>query len=383
MAIRKRAWIAPNGEQKQAWLVDYRDQAGKRRAKQFTRRKDAEEWKVTAAYEVRQGTHTPDSQTITVGHAADLWVRSAELRDRERGTVDQYKQLARLHIKPLIGGVKLSRLSVARVAAFRDELLETRSKSMAAKAVRALSLILNDAQERGLVAQNIARKVKVGQSTRETILVPTKAELQALIKNAPADLKPIILTAIFTGLRASELRGLRWCDVDLKGNTLTVAQRADKFGKIGPPKSKAGNRSIPLPAVLVSELREWKLRCPRGPLGLAFPNTVGGVQDYGHLLRRKFFPLQIAAGVCDHIVVEGQPQLDKEGRAVVQARYGLHSLRHAAASAWIKQRIDLKRLQTWMGHSSVQITLDVYGHLISDPAGDAALMEAAQAELFA
>jgi integrase len=64
-------------------------------------------------------------------------------------------------------------------------------------------------------------------------------------------------------------------------------------------------------------------------------------------------------------------------------RYAFHCLRHAAASAWIKQRVDLRRLTTWLGHSSVQITLDTYGHLIKDEQGDAALVAAAQAELLA
>jgi len=60
-----------------------------------------------------------------------------------------------------------------------------------------------------------------------------------------------------------------------------------------------------------------------------------------------------------------------------------HSLRHAAASAWIKQRVDLKRLTTWLGHASVQTTLDIYGHLIRDELGDAALVAAVQADFLA
>jgi len=187
-----------------------------------------------------------------------------------------------------------------------------------------------------------------------------------MLDQADGKFKPLLMTAIFTGLRASELRGLRWQDVDFKAATVSVSQRADKFGQIGPPKSEAGYRTIPTPPALVTELKAWKLACPVGDLGLVFPNTGGGVQDYGHLLRRRFFPLQVAAGV-----------VDSQGKA----RYGLHALRHAAASAWIKQRIDLKRLQVWMGHASVQITLDTYGHLLLDASGDADLMAKAQAEL--
>lgn len=337
-----------------------------------------------AAWQVSQGVHTADSQSVTVAAAAKLWIAKAEAEGRERGTIDQYEQLARLHITPLIGAEKLSRLTRPSVEAFRDELVKLRSKAMAGKAVRALSSILTEAQRRGLVAQNVASGVKVVRSARDKakVVIPSKAELTAILDHAPDDLKPMLMTAVFTGLRSSELRGLRWSDIDLKAARLSVSQRADKFGEIGPPKSEAGYRTIPLPTALVSELREWKLRCPKGEIGLAFPNTQGGVQQYGHLLRRKFFPLQIKAGVCDPVIEDGEPKLDGKGAPVMEARYGFHALRHAAASAWIKMRIDLKRLQVWIGHESIQLTLDTYGHLISDASEDAALMAGAQAELF-
>lgn len=385
MAIRKRIWTAPDGSEKSAWLVDYRDQAGKRRAKQFARKKDAEAWRVGAEWQVSQGVHTADSQSVTVAAAADLWIKRAEAEGRERGTITQYGQLARKHIVPFLGTEKLSRLTRPAVEAYRDELIATRSKAMAGKAVRALSSILTEAQRRGLVAQNVASGVKVVRQARERakVTIPTKAELKAILDAASADLRPMLLTAILTGLRSSELRGLRWSDVDLKHGLLSVNQRADKFGEIGPPKSGAGYRTVPLGPALVKELTAWKLRCPKGPEGLAFPNTEGGVQQYGHLLRRKFLPLQVKAGVCDPVLEDGKPKLDKEGVPVMQGRYGFHALRHAAASAWIKQKIDLKRLQVWIGHESIQLTLDTYGHLITDASGDAAIIAASQAELLA
>ena len=122
-------------------------------------------------------------------------------------------------------------------------------------------------------------------------------------------------------------------------------------------------------------MKAWKLRCPIGELGLVFPNSQGGVQDYGHLLRRKFQPLLISARVCDQVgeTAKGEP--------IMKARYGFHAFRHAAASAWIKSRIDLKRLQVWMGHEDIQLTLDTYGHLLVDAEGDARLIAAASSHL--
>ncbi len=170
------------------------------------------------------------------------------------------------------------------------------------------------------------------------------------------------MTAVVTGLRASELRGLRWSDIDLKAATITVSRRADRWGLIGRPKSKAGHRTVPIPQMLVRELREWKLRCPKSSLGLAFPNSKGEVLDHMNVLRRRYRPTQERAGL--------------------PGKYSFHTLRHAAASAWIKQGIDLKRLQVWIGHENIQLTLDTYGHLLVDKEGDAALIAKAEADLF-
>src|SRR5690554_5747716 len=117
MAIRKRQWIAKDGTERQAWLVDYRDQSGKRRAKQFSRKKDAEAWQVGAAWQVSQGTHTADSQSITVEQAGKLWIETVTLKGREATTIAAYDQHVRLHINPLCGAVKLSRLTKPNVIA--------------------------------------------------------------------------------------------------------------------------------------------------------------------------------------------------------------------------------------------------------------------------
>ena len=363
-AIRKRSWTDAKGEARQAWLVDYRDSGGVRRAKQFARKKDAEVWSTTAAWQVSQGTHTPDSEAINVKEAADIWVNRAESEGLERSTVQAYRGLANLHVIPLLGAVKLNRLTRPNVEAYRDQLVATRSRAMAAKGVRALASILAEAQRRGLVGQNVATDVKVNRPSRDKVKVeiPTRADIRALLDAADPDFKPMLLTAIFTGLRASELRGLRWQDVDFKGATLTVLQRVDQWGTTGPPKSAAGRRTVPIPPSLVQTLREWRLRCPKGPLGLAFPDSLGGVQVHKNILTRRYYPTQV--------------------RAALPRRYSFHALRHFAASAFIAQKVDLKRLSGWLGHSTVTLTLDRYGHLLADDTKDAAIMAAAEADLF-
>jgi len=271
--VRKREWTNRDGTTSVKWLVDYKGQSGKRRFRNFDRKRDADAWIVRAAWEVATGVHTADSQTITVAEACDMWVKTAEANDRERGTIQQYRQLADLHIKPLIGAEKLSRLTRPKAEAFRDSLLSTRSKAMTAKVVRALSSVLREAMRRGVLSQNVASDVKVTRSSRERskVVIPTMAELRSLLGKADDDFRALLMAAIMTGLRSSELRGLPWSDVNLKLGTITVSQRADKFSRLGPPKSAAGYRTIPIGSTLVALLEEWKHCCPKGEHDLVFP----------------------------------------------------------------------------------------------------------------
>jgi integrase len=184
--------------------------------------------------------------------------------------------------------------------------------------------------------------------------------------------RAILLTAIFTGLRASELRGLRWADVDLKGNELHVRQRADRYNVIGTPKSESGERTIPLPPIVANVLREWKLVCPRTDGDLVFVSARGQVWSLSGIVAYGFHPAQVRAGVVT---------------ATGKAKYGgLHSLRHFYASWCINRQADgglglpSKLVQERLGHANITMTADVYGHLF--PRGDdGSELEAAEKSL--
>lgn len=182
------------------------------------------------------------------------------------------------------------------------------------------------------------------------------------------------------GLAAGE-GGLRWQDVDLAARTISIRQRADEFGEIGRPKSEAGERTVPLPPIVVNALREWKLACPKGPLRLVFPNGAGKVESHANVINRGLVPAMIAAGVTVEM-----GKVDGNGRPVMRAKYsGLHALRHFYASWLINRPADgglglpLKVVQERMGHASVTMTADVYGHLFprADDADELAAAEAA------
>jgi integrase len=375
MSIRKRVWKNRDGSEGEAWVVAYTDQAGKRRIRSFDRKRDADAYQASLGAELRSGLHVPDSQSVMVAEAGRLWLKSCEAAGLERSTLDYYRQHLELHIIPLLGAVKLSRLTAPMVRAFEDQLaLENRSPAMVRKALGSLGAILADAQERGLVGQNVARALRArrqrGKEARADkrqrgrlkagVDIPSPDEVRAIVNALEGPWRPILMTAIFTGLRASELRGLRWTDVDLKRGELHVRQRADCFNAIGRPKSEAGERLVPLPPPVIAMLREHRLACPKGELDLVFPNGAGRVESHQNIVQRGLQPAEIAAGV-----------VTKTG----EAKYpGLHALRHFYASWCVNRRVDgglelpLKVVQARLGHASITMTADVYGHLF--PRGD-------------
>ena len=155
-----------------------------------------------------------------------------------------------------------------------------------------------------------------------------------------------------------------------------MRQRADRYNEIGKPKSAAGEREVPLSPLVVTALREWKLACPKGPLGLVFPNGRGNVQSLANIINRGLIATQLAAGVT-------VTATDKRGAPVLRAKYtGMHVLRHWYASWCINPRpeglgLPPKVVQERLGHSSITMTMDTYGHLF--PRGSDA-KEMAEAE---
>ena len=205
---------------------------------------------------------------------------------------------------------------------------------------------------------NPARGVKVviGGRHKARVMMPSRAEMKkifaALDKLATQSNKrsakawrrwrALIRTAVFTGMRASELRGLHWEDVDLAGNGIGVTRRADERNIIGPVKSASSRRVIPISHGLTALLREWKLECPPGDL--VFPNWRGNIESVGNVHRRAWTPI-----------------LQRIGK-----HYTFHSLRHFHASLLIASGATPREVMEEMGHSGIQITFDTYGHLFPD-----------------
>lgn len=371
MSVRKREWTTDKGEAKSAWVVDYTDGNGKRRLKTFKLKKQADAFSATASVEVREGVHVADSASVTVEKAGALWVASGENAGLERSTVNQRKSHLEHHIIPLIGQTLLSRLTVPAVRDFEDTMRsEGRSPAMIKKVLTSLGSILADANERGLAMRNPVRDIKSSRKGRDRrqekrqkgklevgVDIPTREEIRAFVAALTDHWRPLLITAVFTGMRSSELRGLRWQDVNFKGQEIRVNQRADQYKEIGPTKSEAGVRSIPVPPIVLNALKEHKLRQAAG-LTLVFANPDGEPRSHANIVAKGLKPSMIRAGIT---VSAGES---------LEAKYtGMHALRHFYASWLINRKEDgglglpVKMVQERMGHASIVMTMDTYGHL--------------------
>jgi integrase len=368
---------------REAWQVDFVDQAGKRRHKQFDRKKDADDWLVKTRNQVREGTYTPESTSKSIREAADAWLDRARAEDLERSSIEQYERSVGHVLALLDPDTRLARITTPRVEQLRDELLRDHSRAMAQKVLKHFKGIISDAKRRGLIAHNPAAETTIGTAKRHKpklkagVDFPLTAELKALVNTTSGEPIALICLAAFAGLRASEIRGLRWDDLDLGPNPIvTVSQRADKWAEIGSPKSGAAQRTVPLSEPTAQALRVWRLAQPpiayreagekqQRPPVLVFGTRTDRPDSLPNLRSRVLWPAMVAAGVALPVLdAAGKPLKDKDGKPVMRPKYSLHKLRHYAISSWLAAGIDLKTCQTWAGHSDLSTTINVYGHLL-------------------
>ena len=374
MKVRKRTWES-GGEEKTAWVVDYFDRNKKRHIKTFQKKKDADAALHDIRGELTMGVHTAPSKSMTVAAAVPGWLVDAEdgTPDREaleRSTIREYRRHAESYFcDPMIGtgNIKLGELTYGDVLGFQQRLAEAgKSKALIRKIRGSLSSLLSDQMLKGRLARHVIRDAPRHKRPKDRQVtempLPTKAEINALLRGAQGRFRAFLSTLIFTGMRISEVRGLYWKNVDFRKQTIKVCQRADRWGHIGAPKSQSGNRTIPMAPMVVNTLKEWKLGCPKGDL--VFPSRKGIVLSHSNL-QREFSSLQRGCGVSRK---DGKP-------------YGFHALRHAAASMFIEQRFTPKKVQELMGHASIQMTFDRYGHLFDDPESDQDAFAQIQARL--
>ncbi|QFT62689.1 site-specific integrase [Roseivivax sp. THAF30] len=314
----------------------------------------------------------PRIKNPTIHDACETWLKTCQRNQLEAATLKAYRSHAKVHIEPRIREKLVADLTRSDVRDFMDEMLDDGlSQALVKKVMVSLRAVLSEAVEREWVDHNVAAEVKMKRRRRtdqDERIIPTKDEIRLILDNAPAPHRAMFITAIFTGMRISELRGLTWDHVDFGRGLILVRQRADESGQIGKPKSQAGYRDIPMAPLVRVTLEDWLSAGPASPQRLVFPNGAGKVQNYANIYNRVFKPMLIANGIVDEDGI---------------AKFGIHALRHAAASLFIEQGWNPKKIQTLLGHASINMTMEVYGHLFENAEEDVAMFEKLETDLLA
>jgi len=315
----------------------------------------------------------------SVPQAVDLWLDICERVGRdgrepiEVMTLKEYRRRANVMLrhpwrKPI------QRLEPADIVQFRTWLLETVSRDLARRTLSSFHSVLLEMKLQGVICDDPAAGITVRAGGRyddeeSRVEIPSDQEMRDILaataemgrrndfmEKCWARYRPMIHLLAFSGLRSSELRGLSWSN--LHEDRVEVRQRADKRGVIGPVKSRAGRRTIELPTRVVEMIVEWRERCPESELDLVFPTAQGKPIALANIRNSAWIPLLREAGLTTQETVEG--------RSVERARYTPHALRHFYASKLIEKKKDAKFIQERMGHARIEITFDVYGHLMKD-----------------
>jgi integrase len=319
-------------------------------------KKDANIKKGELEKKVRQGAYTPQKEMPLFAEVADSWLASKEPNIRHT-TYDQYKGHVENHLKPYLGKSKINLVNFDAIEKFKAERLKNGvTPPTLHKVLTTLGAILKYAVRMRYIDFNPAREVEKpkGKSVygeKDELVVLTPEDIRELLE-AAGDQKDRILfmTAVLTGMREGELLGLQWGDIDWANRQVHV-RRTYNHGRFYDPKSRAARRKIDLAPELVRSLKQWKLACPIGELDLVFPTEAGTTEDAANMLKRRFFPAL---------------------RRAKLPKIRFHNLRHTYASLLIDQGENPKYIQTQLGHSSIQLTMDVYGHLMKDVNQEAA-----------
>jgi integrase len=321
------------------------------------------------------GLHV-DMSRVTLGEWIDAWLRDHVAPRLAGKTHERYTQLLRLHVKPLIGGTDLQKLTAPAIQKVYRLLLESgwqrknkKPHGLSPATVRAVHVVLaaclKSAVRQRLIIRNpcvdaTAPRAQRGTSDHAAVRALDQARLSVLLKAfQDSNMFPLVALLAATGLRRGEALALRWDDVDFEAKTLRVYRSVEETRTAGVtikdrPKTKGSRRTIAIDDGLISLLRaEWKHQAEdQLKLGrqiaretLVFhPNPLEPAQPWSpDWLSRKF-----------------ARHADKRGFSDLS----LHCLRHTAATLWLLNGAPVHVVAARLGHHSPTVTLSVYAHVI-------------------
>jgi integrase len=331
-------------------------------AKTFGSLSEAKGWRSDAISDIRRGKSAGPSK-LTLLQAAEAWVGGATAdpptvlnrsgQPYKPSALREYRRNLDNYVLDDLGALRLSDVTRADLQALVDRLLgRGLSSSKVKNVILPVRVIFRHALERDQVGTNPTANLRMPNGHGRRDRAASAAEAAELIAALPLEDRALWATAFYGGLRRGELRGLRWEDVDLAAGIITVRRGwDDEEGEIA-PKSRKGERTVPIVALLRDHLDEAKARTRRG----------GGDFVFGLQAGRPFTPSYIRKRAAAAWAAENEKRAKKE-LALLQP-IGLHECRHTFVSLLHDAGLSLERIGDYVGHSSSYMT-DRYRHLLA------------------
>jgi integrase len=318
----------------------------------------ARDWQRDASTQAKAGTLVTPTKLTLWEAANDLikGMRDGRIFDRSKrpykpSTVRAYETHLRTYILPALGHRKLGTITADELQAFLEG-LQGEPHKLSGSTIRnvlcPLQVIYH--RHRRQVPINPTQSLDIAAKHGRRDVRPSLERTRQLLDALPPEDRPLWACASYSGLRRGELQALRWRHVDFEARKIRVERSWDQMAGEIDVKTAAGRRTVPIADPLRRELAAHKLRTGRGEDDLVFGRTA----------RDPFVPASVRTRSIAAWEAAGLEPV------------GLHGCRHFAASFFIKAGMNPKELSTYMGHSSIQITFNTYGHLMADGLGQAA-----------
>ncbi len=315
------------------------DVGGRERSRTFDLKKDADRFVLEQKRRASLGA-LYQAPPETLGEFAAGWLDRYALRVRP-SSLHRARDLMQ-HLE-VFDAVPLDEI---RPAAVEDHVagLAKRAPRQAELTLRVLKQVLANAKERGHLVDEAVFRVKAPRRESREMRFLDWDEVEELAANTVAPYGNMVMLAALTGLRQGELFALRDRNLDLEGKTVTV-ENGTYAGELVPVKTKASRRRVDLSATAVRVLRRQLLARTPNDLHLVFPSPEGRILNDDNFRHRVFAPAV---------------------RRTKLTGFRFHDLRHTYAALMVAAGAHPKYLQAQMGHSSIRVTLDLYGHLFPD-----------------
>lgn len=325
--------------------INYRDSDGRLRWQTVPGSfEDAKAARAAVVGRVRKGERVAPTKQRFAEYASAWLDAQQNIRPRTR---EVYEGAIRLHLNPVLGRLKLTEIDEEAILRVISRMQRNGRKAWTVRSVLTpLGRILGHAARQGIIGSNPMHRLERGERPkveRGELRILSREEIGKLLDATPARYRPILATAVMTGMRVGELLGLTWADVDFAAGVIRVRRQADRKGQLVEPKTPQAKREIVLAPALAKVLREHRMASRfKADSDLVFPSSTGRALGARNLTRRG---------------------LDKALERAGLGKIRFHDLRHTYASLLIAEGLNVVFVSRQMGHSNSHVTLTTYAHL--------------------